>query len=61
MELNVTRDVEKDFYRHISSKRNAKKNVDPLLNRADPFVTKDMEKAEELHVLLVSPFIGMTP
>lgn len=41
---------EKSFYRGISSKRKARKNVGPLLNRAGDLLMKDMRKAEVLNV-----------
>ena len=55
LELNLARnieDYEKGFFKHISSKRKTRENVDPLLNGLGALVTEDTEKVELVNILL---------
>ena len=50
----------KGFYKYISSKRKARKNVVPLLNWHGDLVTKTMVQAEIFSAFFASIFTGKT-
>jgi len=57
--LKLTRDVKDNkqrFFNCISSKRNTRDNVGPLLNEVGVLVTEDAEKAELLNAFSASVF-----
>lgn len=56
----MTRNVKgnKDFYRHMDSKRKTRENIRHLLNRAKGLETKDTEKAKMLNAFFVLVFTG---
>ncbi|KAK4825598.1 hypothetical protein QYF61_000687 [Mycteria americana] len=63
LELNLAaavKDNKKHFFKYISSKRRAKENLQPLLDRGGNIVTKDEEKAEVLNAFLASVFNSKT-
>ncbi|KAK4828536.1 hypothetical protein QYF61_027212 [Mycteria americana] len=63
LELNLApaiKDNKKYFFKYISSKRRAKENLQPLLDRGGNTVTKDEEKAEVLNTLFTSVFNSKT-
>ncbi|KAK4832301.1 LOW QUALITY PROTEIN: hypothetical protein QYF61_021700 [Mycteria americana] len=69
LELNLAaavKDNKKHFFKYISSKRRAKENLQPLVDRGGNTVTKDEEKAEVLNpffasVLIAGPIVLWPP
>jgi len=58
-ELNLARDIKgnkKKFYKYISDKRKARKNIGPLWKETGDLVMRDVEKAEVLSVFCASVF-----
>lgn len=60
LKLNLARDVKgnKDFYRHMDSKRKTRENARRLLNGAKGLETKDTEKAKILSAFFAVVFTG---
>ena len=59
MELNLARDIKgnkKKFYKYISDKRKARKNIGPLWKETGDLVMRDVEKAEVLNDFFASVF-----
>ena len=59
LELKLASDVKnnkKGFFKYISSKRKARDNVGPLLNKVGALVMEDTEKAELLNACFASVF-----
>ena len=59
LELNLAMDVKdnkKGFFKYISSKRETRENVDPLLNGVGTLVMKDTENAKLQNVFFASLF-----
>jgi len=59
LELKLARNVKdnkKGFFNYISSKRETRENVGPLLNEAGVLVMEDAEKAELLNAFFASVF-----
>ncbi|KAK4832424.1 hypothetical protein QYF61_023103 [Mycteria americana] len=56
----AVKDNKKYFFKYISSKRRAKENLQPLVDRGGNTVTKDEEKAEVLNAFFASVFNSRT-
>lgn len=56
LELSLTKDNKKGFYKCVSSKRKIMENVRPLINQMSILVTENTEKTELLNALFVPVF-----
>ncbi|KAJ7418157.1 hypothetical protein BTVI_30465 [Pitangus sulphuratus] len=56
LELNLSRNIKKGFFKYISSKRNTRQNVGPLLNEVGALMMEDTEKVELLNTFFASVF-----